>query len=250
MSARFCRQFVQIHKLCSIDEDKLINDVQNLLIETDRPQKSVIQNGVAKYFNEELTELFVRDIFEELNLSPKNRSRSPNYKKSTYSSYRHFSPTSSSRQYSSKRSQNGKPTPIYNRNRNAIETKKVYLHSIIYVAGLGPNLNSVTKLYQYFHHFGPILGLQVKRNENYALIEFQHATSAYRAVESKKPAFGNKLIRVGYASEIDQSVLDMLKQKKEDLNQQEIEMKTELDTIEEISYSDGMTDSESYDIPD
>ncbi|OHT09713.1 hypothetical protein TRFO_21343 [Tritrichomonas foetus] len=122
---------------------------------------------------------------------------------------------------------------------------------IIYVAGLEPHMNTVKRIYSYFHTFGRILGIQVKRDEKFALVEFNDLRSAYGAISSKKPAFDNKLIKLGFASEVDESMIEMFKKKEEETEIQSIEIKADDDLIDsEGDYSLDETDSESYDMPD
>lgn len=135
-------------------------------------------------------------------------------------------------------------------NPNSNESRQRF---IIYVAGLSAQVNTVSKLYRQFHSFGRILGIQVNRQELYALIEFNDLKSAYSAVNSKKPVFGNKLIKLGFASSVDSEMIEMFRKKEEEIEKQSKEMKSDLIFIDEDNQSDfsyDQSDDESYDMPD
>lgn len=137
--------------------------------------------------------------------------------------------------------------------RNSNTTESVRQRFIIYVVGLPVQVNTVSKLYRHFHLYGRILGIQVNRKEAYALIEFIDLKSAYTAVNSKKPVFGNKLIKLGFASNVDSDMLEMFRKKDEEIEKQSKEMKSDLIFIDEDNQSDfsyDQSDGESYDMPD
>lgn len=132
-------------------------------------------------------------------------------------------------------------------------TETVRQRFIIYVAGLSAQVNTISKLYRQFHTYGRILGIQVNRQELYALIEFNDLKSAYTAVNTKKPIFGNKLIKLGFASNVDSEMLEMFRKKEEEIEKQSKEMKSDLIFIDEDKQSDfsyDQSDDESYDMPD
>lgn len=136
-------------------------------------------------------------------------------------------------------------------NSNVTETLRQRF--IIYVAGLPAQVNTISKLYRQFHTYGRILGIQVNRQELYALIEFNDLKSAYTAVNTKKPIFGNKLIKLGFASNVDSEMLEMFRKKEEEIEKQSKEMKSDLIFINEDKQSDfsyDQSDDESYDMPD
>ena len=77
--------------------------------------------------------------------------------------------------------------------------------------------------------------------------------SAYTAVNTKKPIFGNKLIKLGFASNVDSEMLEMFRKKEEEIEKQSKEMKSDLIFINEDKQSDfsyDQSDDESYDMPD
>ena len=83
---------------------------------------------------------------------------------------------------------------------------------IVYVIGIDNNLNTITRLYKEFIKYGKIKGIQVIRNENIALIEFFELRSAYLAVTSDREVFQNKFIKVGFACDLDESIIKMFQE--------------------------------------
>lgn len=155
---------------------------------------------------------------------------------------------SDNKEFDKETTQNEKDKPLKSNVK-----EKVRQRYIIYVAGLSANVNTVSKLYHQFHSFGRILGIQVNRLELYALIEFNDLKSAYTAVNSKKPIFGNKLIKLGFASNVDSEMIEMFRKKEEEIEKQSKEMKSDLIFIDEDKQSDisyDQSDDESYDMPD
>jgi hypothetical protein len=81
---------------------------------------------------------------------------------------------------------------------------------VIYVAGLEPNLNSISHLYTQFQKFGQIITIETILSENVAFIEFADLLSAFKAVVAKKNPLNNSFIKIGYAFDPDQQDLEAL----------------------------------------
>ena len=122
--------------------------------------------------------------------------------------------------------------------------------NIIYIAGIEDHMNTISRIYLFFHKYGKILGIQINREEKFALVEFSDFKAAFNAVYSKKPVFNNKLIKRGFASHEDPNIIQMFLNKDMEINKQRKEMRTDPDFAELSDNEYAQTDSESYDMPD
>lgn len=97
-----------------------------------------------------------------------------------------------------------------------IPTQEKY---ILFIAGLEPNLNKLTRLFRAFNRFGKILAVEECPKRRGAFIQFADLSSAYRAVNSQKPFFGNPLIKVDYAVPPNPEAIAAIKAEQERMKQ-------------------------------
>lgn len=144
--------------------------------------------------------------------SKKTRSRSRSRRRSPSSSSSYSSYSDS---YSDYESNDSSDSDDYHQKRTHSKSHKPkkdepkVARYIIYVCGLEPNQNTCYKLLRYFGKYGSVKGIQVFREDRYALVEFNDLKTAYMAVISQRPVLGNKLIKIGFATPIDQEILEM-----------------------------------------
>lgn len=81
---------------------------------------------------------------------------------------------------------------------------------IIYVCGLEPNQNTVTRLAKEFAGYGAVKAVQVMRSDRFALVEFFELRAAFNATRSSRCPFNNPLIKVGFASDVDPSEIEAM----------------------------------------
>lgn len=74
---------------------------------------------------------------------------------------------------------------------------------VIFIAGIGPNLNKITRLFKAFSKYGAIVGIETMPEKKVALIEYEQLRSAFHAVVDKSNPLGASCIRIGYAVEPD-----------------------------------------------
>ena len=84
---------------------------------------------------------------------------------------------------------------------------------IIAICGIPPQFNTIGHILKEFNRFGLIHGIQIVPEQKMALIEFGELEAAYRAVNSRHRFFHNSTIKIDYAVQIDQKLLDPIAEK-------------------------------------
>ena len=115
-------------------------------------------------------------------------------------------PNTIKRQTSNEDSQNNKNI----REPSEVERDHIF---IIAVCGIPSKFNTVGHILKEFNRFGLIYGIQIITDQKMALIEFGDLESAYRAVNSRHRFFHNNTIKVDYAVQISQDMLDPIEEK-------------------------------------
>lgn len=71
--------------------------------------------------------------------------------------------------------------------------------NVIFIAGIGPNMNTITRLFKAFTKYGKIKGIESIPERNLAFIEYDDLLPAFRAVIAKRNPLNASHIRIGYA---------------------------------------------------
>jgi hypothetical protein len=88
---------------------------------------------------------------------------------------------------------------------------------VVYVAGLEPNLNSITQLYRVFQKLGQIITIETIVSEKVAFIEFADILSAFKVVVTRKSPLQNRFVKLGFAVDPDQQDLEAERGRAEEL---------------------------------
>ncbi|KAK8863573.1 hypothetical protein M9Y10_011259 [Tritrichomonas musculus] len=114
----------------------------------------------------------------------------------------------------SEKNQNQKDEPPTQNNFVHEPSEVDHEHSyIVAVCGIPPQVNTIGHILKEFNRFGLIHGIQVISEQKMALIEFSELEAAYRAVNSRHHFFHNTTVKVDYAIQIDQQLLDPIAEK-------------------------------------
>lgn len=84
---------------------------------------------------------------------------------------------------------------------------------IVAVCGIPSQINTIGHILKEFNRFGLIYGIQIVAEKKMALIEFGELEAAYRAVNSRHLFFNNNTVKVDYAVQINQEMIEPIAEK-------------------------------------
>lgn len=111
---------------------------------------------------------------------------------------------------------------------------------IVAICGLEPNLNNPYSILKELPGSLNIRGIQIFKEEKFALVEYGSIESACRTVFSNHPLFGNSFIEAIFASDVDPTVVEQIKHRLNRQNEEKADF-----TINISSDSDSSTEYNS-----
>ena len=122
-----------------------------------------------------------------------------------------------------------------------VKPKVVKERFIVFVAGLEEKYNTFPRLYEVFHQFGRIAGIEIDRENGVSFIEFTKLSQAYRAVKKAPKALRNSMLRVEFANEPNPEAIAAIENEIEERQKaweqkqsQESQPQTEVDQKQEL----------------